>query len=94
MTNFTAVIMHGTRDTEGRYAFEGPEDLLSKTPVRVMKTFMDYVEEHAHIGHIDYAINAAMKNDGAGIVTVLGELHFEHNSNQPFMCMISKDEQQ
>lgn len=88
MKTYTAVLMHGNREGEGRYSFEAPELLSQASPVRIMRAFMEHVEHHAHIGHIDYEINAAMKNREAGVVTVLGELTFENASRQPFVCMI------
>lgn len=88
MRIYKATLMHGNRAGEGRYAFEAPELLAQASPVRIMRAFMEYLEEAAHVGHIDYEINAAMKNKDAGVVTVMGVLHFENNSDQPFVCMI------
>lgn len=88
MRTYNAVLMHGKRNSEGRYSFEGPELLAQASPVRIMCAFMEHLEKQAHVGHIDYEINAAMKNREAGVVTVLGELHFENRSTQPFICMI------
>ncbi|MDJ1006690.1 MAG: hypothetical protein QNJ13_02605 [Paracoccaceae bacterium] len=88
MKTYHAVLMHGKRGAEGHYDFEAPELLAQASPVRIMRAFMEHIEEHAHVGHIDYEINAAMKNKEAHVVTVLGELHFENDSNQPFVCMI------
>ena len=88
MKTFHAVLMHGKRAGEGHYDFDAPELLSQASPVRVMRAFMEHVEENAHVGHIDYEINAAMKNKELGVVTVLGELHFANDSNQPFVCMI------
>jgi len=90
MTHYTAVLIHGDRGGEGSYTFEGDDGLLSKTPVKVMRAFMEYLDEHAHLGHIEYVVNAAMKNKELGVVTVLGELEFGDANDQPFMCMISK----
>ncbi|MBO6551697.1 MAG: hypothetical protein JJ926_08575 [Roseitalea sp.] len=89
MATYQAVIMHGTRGGEGRYEFSGPPDLFDRTPLDVMRALMDHVEEHAHIGHIRYEANAALKNESAEVVTVLGQLHFEKDGAQPFMCMIN-----
>lgn len=89
MLTYEAVIMHGSRGGEGRYVFSGPEDLFSQTPVRIMRTLMQHIEEHADIGHVDYEINAALKNDRAQVVTVLGEFHFENDGAQPFTAFIN-----
>lgn len=90
MATFEAVLMHGVRGTEGRYRFEGPDDLLDKTPVRVMRHFMEWVDANAGIGHVDYELNAAMKNDEVGVVTALGTMMFSPQSVQPFVCMIAR----
>ena len=91
MTRYLGVLMHGNRGGEGRYEFDGPEDLLMKSPVRVMRAFMESIEAKSAIGFVDYEINAAMKNDRHEITTVIGELVFE-TDNQPFMCMVSRPE--
>lgn len=89
MAQYRAVIMHGKRDSEGWYDFEGPDDLFTGTPIEVMRAFMTEMDAMAHIGHIGYEVNAAMKNQRADTVTVLGQLHFDHGGDQPFICMIS-----
>lgn len=92
MAKYTAVLMHGKRSAEGRYEFDGDEKLLDGTPVRIMRAFMDSVEAHSNVGHIDYQINAALKNEQHQIVTVIGEIMFEGGEHQPFTCMISHAE--
>lgn len=92
MAKYIAILMHGKRSSEGRYEFDASENLLKNTPVRVMRAFMDSIESQAGIGHIDYQINAALKNQKEEIVTVIGELMFESGDQQPFMCMISHPE--
>ncbi|MEL7461062.1 MAG: hypothetical protein AAFX45_13425 [Pseudomonadota bacterium] len=88
MRIYHATLMHGNRNSEGRYAFEGPELLAQASPVRIMRAFMEHLDQTARLGHIDYEINAAMKNKDVGVVTVMGELQFENHSAQPFVCMI------
>ena len=88
MRTYHAVLMHGNRDSERRYDFEAPEMLAEASPVRIMRAFMEHIEAHSHVGHVDWEINAAMKNREAGVVTVLGVLNFENGSAQPFVCMI------
>lgn len=89
MATYQAVIMHGTRGGEGRYEFSGSPDLFDHTPLDVMRVLMDHIEEQADIGHIRYEANAALKNEQADVITVLGQLHFENDGAQPFMCMIN-----
>lgn len=88
MRSYNATLMHGNRDGEGHYTFEGPELLAQASPVRIMRAFMEHLDATARLGHIDYEINAAMKNKEVGVVTVMGELQFENHSAQPFVCMI------
>ncbi|MEO0912417.1 MAG: hypothetical protein AAFY59_05425 [Pseudomonadota bacterium] len=89
MATYKAVLMHGERGGEGAYTFDGPEDLFARSPVKIMRAFMDSVELERSIGHIDYEINAAMKNKRGDIVTVIGELSFETGDPQPFAAMIN-----
>ncbi len=89
MAQYVAQILHGNRAGEGEYTFEGPDNLMSHTPVKVMRAFMEHVDAAAQLGHVEYTINAAMKNSRVGVVTVLGELEFSGNNHQPFVCMIS-----
>lgn len=90
MANFQAVLMHGSRGGEGTYRFEGPDTLLKKSPVKAARVFMEYLEAtHPALGHIDYEINAALKNKDKQVVTILGNLVFHGDDEQPFMCMIS-----
>jgi hypothetical protein len=90
MATYEACLMHGVRGTEGRYRFEGPEDLMDKSPARVMRHFMEWVDAEAGLGHVDYELNAAMKNDQVKIVTALGTMNFSELSRQPFVCMIAR----
>lgn len=90
MATYTARLMDAETGNEGLYDFEGPDDLLLKTPVRIVRHFMEHVEEDVlPTQHVDYELNAAMKNATKAVVTAMGELHFENNGTVPFMLMIS-----
>ena len=89
MATYNAVLMHGERGGEGNYSFEGDDDLLSRSPVKVMRAFLKHLDDNAGLGHIDHEINAAMKNKEKGVVTALGNLIFHGDDAQPFVCMIS-----
>lgn len=89
MARYGATIMHGKRDAERTIEFDGAEDLMSRSPISVMRAFMAYIDAHANIGHVDYEVNTAMKSASAEVVTVLGELKFASGDHQPFMCMIA-----
>jgi hypothetical protein len=90
MAQYTAVLMHGNRDAEGRHRFEADDDLMTHSPATVMRVFMEAMDETAGVGHIDYELNAAMKNRESTIVTTLGSLIFHHDNLQPFICMIAR----
>jgi hypothetical protein len=92
MAQYTAVLMHGNRDAEGRHRFEADDDLMTHSPATVMRVFMEAMDATAGVGHIDYELNAAMKNRDSNIVTTLGSLVFHDNNVQPFICMIAASE--
>jgi len=89
MAIYEVDLLHGKRQGEGKCKFEGPDDLMSRTLVKAMRAFMAYLEDKAHLGHIEYEINVAMKNKQAQVVIVLGEFEVAENNTQPFVCMIS-----
>ena len=89
MAMYSAVLMHGNRDAEGTYRFEGDDDLMARTPVRVMRAFMDWVGAKDGVGLVDYELNAALKDEKSGTVTASGKLIFD-DGIQPFVCMITK----
>jgi hypothetical protein len=86
-----AVLMHGARGGEGTYRFDLPRDLVHASPVRIMRAFMEHAETRAALGHIDYEINAALKNREHDITTVIGEFVFGPDNRQPFCCFIAPD---
>ena len=81
--------MHGERGGDGSYEFDGPDDLFSHSAMTILRTFMAHLEASAGLGHIDYHVNAAMKNKEKQVVTSLGSLVFHGNDEQPFVCMIN-----
>lgn len=90
MATYMAVLMHGERGGEGRYAFEGPDDLLAQPTVEVGVHFLKWLGEHnPSLGQIGYELTASLKNRHETIVTCIGSLTFHDDDVQPFMCMIS-----
>jgi len=89
MAAYTMILMHGDRGGEGRYTFEADADLLAHSPATVMRTAMAALDARAGIGHIDYELNAALKNSEKGVVTALGNLVFHGDDVQPFGAFIS-----
>jgi len=86
-----AVLMHGDRGGEGIYRFEVPDEVAAASPVRIMRAFMEHAEERAEIGHVDYEINAAMKNREQNVTTVIGEFVFDAGNRQPFAVFIAPE---
>ncbi|MEL6205378.1 MAG: hypothetical protein AAFR47_08720 [Pseudomonadota bacterium] len=89
MPTLTATLMHGKRDAEGTYSFDVSDTTAADTPVRIMRAFMEHIQATANVGHIDYEINAAMKNRDKQITTVIGEMVFEAGNREPFTCFIA-----
>lgn len=94
MTRYSAHMMSADRGTEEKYMFEGPDDLMSKSPVKVLKAFFENVDgDIIPKADIDYEINAAFKRDTSigPVVTAMGSLHLHENTGpaMPFMVMIS-----
>lgn len=87
---YAGIMVHGRSGAENTYPFEGPDDLMTRSPIKVMRFFMEHVAEHKFIEHEDYEIYSALKNDSKTVVTVLGEFHYTKDSRSPFMCMISQ----
>ena len=91
MTTYTAVVVDSETGGEGRYDFQSDDDLMTRTPVRIVRAFMEVVDRDVlPAEHVDYEINAAMKNPSGTIVTALGSLIRENDGAVPFMMMISK----
>lgn len=91
MATFTARLVDAKTGNEGSYDFDGPDDLMDRTPVGVVRHFMEFVDQTVLPSqHVDYELNAAMKNRERRIVTAMGDLHFEHGEDPaPFMLMIA-----
>ena len=93
MATYGVRMMDANTGGEGRYSFQGPEDLFARTPVKIIKAFMDHVDKtllpHEHV---EYEINAAFKNNEHKTVTAMGHLILEHPPAIPFMMMISPDD--
>ena len=81
----------GDTGGEGRYDFSFDGDLLSHSPATVLRTFWESVDRDVlPTEHVDYKLNAAMKNRAGTVVTALGSMLREHDGAVPFMAMISK----
>lgn len=91
MAVYTARLLDADSGNEGSYDFEGADDLMSQTPVRIVRHFMEHIANTVlPTQHVDYELNAALKNKERNVVTAMGDLHFEHGENPaPFMLMIA-----
>ena len=91
MSTYTAVVIHSETGGEGRYDFDYDGDLLARSPVKVVRAFMEVVDKTLlPAEHIDYEINAALKSPSGNTVTAIGSLIRENDGAMPFMMMISK----
>ncbi|MDQ0314082.1 hypothetical protein [Amorphus orientalis] len=91
MADYVASMMDAATGGENKYPFQGPDDLLDRTPVRIIRHFMEIVDrELLPAEQIDYELNAAMKNRQIGVVTAIGSLIRENGGEIPFLLMISK----
>lgn len=90
MATYQARMMDAATGGEGIYEFEDRDDLFSKTPVRIIRAFMEYIgEDLIPENYRDFELNAAVKNDAAEVVTGLGSLILIHDPPLPFAIMIS-----
>ena len=86
---FKAIMVHGRSGAENTYGFEGPDELFKRSPMTIMRHFMEHVAEHKFIEHVDYEVYTALKNEAKTVVTVIGDFLYTEESRSPFMCMIS-----
>ncbi|MCR9256216.1 MAG: hypothetical protein NXI16_08990 [Alphaproteobacteria bacterium] len=72
-----------------RYVFDAPDDLFTKSPITVIKAFMEHVD-HVELPdeHVGYELYASLKNEEKQVVTGMGSLTLAHG-RIPFMVMIS-----
>jgi hypothetical protein len=93
MARYTVRMMDADTGGEGRYGFEGADDLFARTPVQIVRAFMEHVDrdEFPH-QHIEYELNAAFKNADKRVVTAMGQLILEHLPPIPFMLMIAPED--
>jgi alpha-D-ribose 1-methylphosphonate 5-triphosphate diphosphatase PhnM len=90
MATYAARMMDAVSGGEGRYDFEAEEDLLSRTPVRVVRAFMDHVDRDIFPRvPVDYELNAAFANREHQVVTAMGSLIHDDDPPTPFLLMIS-----
>jgi hypothetical protein len=89
MAQFVGRMLHGRSGAEVDHPFEGPDDLMARSPMKVMRFFMEHVADHKFVEHEDYEVYTAMKDRAGDVVTVTGEFHYTADSRSPFVCMIA-----
>ena len=92
MAAYRARMMDAVSDTQAVYEFEGPEDLMNDTPVRVVRAFMEHTERSRFATpHSDWELNAAFKNPERGVVTCMGSFHLAADQPPaPFLLIIER----
>jgi hypothetical protein len=89
MATYRARLIDSIRDHEAMLGFEGADDLMEDTPVRVVRSFFEHVDRAAlPTGHVDWELNAAFKNRERGVVTCMGSFHFDGEPPAPFLLMV------
>ena len=74
---------------EGDYEFEAEDDLFTKSPMAIVRRFMEYVDEkQLPKEHVDYETYSVLKNKEHQVVTAMGNLILDRGE-LPFMLMIS-----
>jgi hypothetical protein len=92
MTTYRARMLDADTGGEGRYQFDGPPDLMSRTADEIVTVFFDHVEKEVLRRHADWEINGVLKNRERGVVTAIGSLIPAKNDPPlPFLLMISAD---
>ena len=91
MALYRARIMEAVNGETGAYEFDGAEDLMDDTPVRVVRAFFEHVDRAKLPPHADWELNAAFKNRERGVVTCMGSFHLgAEQPPAPFLLMITR----
>ena len=92
MAAYRARMMDAVSDDQAVYEFEGPEDLMNDTPVRVVRAFMEHTDRSRFATpHLDWELNAAFKTPERGVVTCMGAFHLAPDQPPaPFLLMIER----
>lgn len=95
MATYIARIMDAESGAENAYRFDGPDDLFDRTPMRIVRTFFETIEQSMfHRHHVDYEINTAIKKPEHRLVLVTGSYHLASGDDLPFLMMISPAEEE
>ena len=90
MTTYHVDMMDASGGQSDVYEFEADDALMEKSPVKVVRAFMEYVDEKQFPKvHVDYELYSALKNKEHGVVTAMGNLILD-TGEIPFLLMISE----
>jgi hypothetical protein len=90
MAKYTAWVTDPNSANEGVYTFEARDDLFEQTPMRIVRTFMEDVDQTLFPAHdIDYEINAAIKHGPHKVVTAMGSFLSSMGPGVPFTLYIA-----
>ncbi len=84
-----ATMMDAAGDAEAVYEFQADEDLFKRSPIHIVKQFMEHVD-HVELPaeHVGYELYSTLKSKEHRVVTALGCLLLA-SGEIPFMVMIA-----
>ena len=89
MAVYRARMIDAATAGEHTFEFNGRDDLMSDTPVRIVRAFFDTVDRHLFpVKHKDWEVNCAFKNADRGVACVMGVLHCEEGPHLPFAVFV------
>jgi hypothetical protein len=89
MATYTARMMDAETGGEGKYTFQGPDDLMKRTADEIVAAFFESATDILS-KHADWELNGVLKNRERGVVTAIGSLVPDKGEELPFLLMISK----
>ena len=90
MTTYFARMLDAENGNEASYEFSGPPDLMNLTANDIVGVFFDDVDHTILDDHVDWELNAALKNPERRVVTAVGSLIPKKDTPPiPFLLMIS-----
>lgn len=89
MATYRARMIDASTPGEDTYEFDARDDLMSDTPVRIVRAFFETVERSLiPVEHIDWEVNAAFKSTEHKVACVMGVLHAKTGAPVPFAVFV------
>lgn len=84
-----ATMMDAAGEAEAVYEFTAEESLFERSPIQIVKHFMEHVD-HVELpgGHMGYELYSTLKNKDLKVITAMGSL-LPGRGEIPFMVMIA-----